>query len=95
MATLKMRKAGQVLREFPLATETITTIGRSPANSIVIDDRASSRKHCMIKVFRGDVRLIDMGSANGTKVDGERVHEKDLRGGEVLTIGETEFVYER
>ena len=66
------------------------TIGRSPANTIHISDPASSRKHCMIKPSGGFTVIVDMGSANGTRVNGTKiVRDHVLQGGDVIQIGTT------
>jgi pSer/pThr/pTyr-binding forkhead associated (FHA) protein len=66
------------------------TIGRSPANTIHISDPASSRKHCIIKPSGEVTTIIDMGSVNGTRVNGTRIaREQELRGGDVIQIGKT------
>jgi len=66
------------------------TIGRSPANTIRITDAASSRKHCMIKSSDVATVIVDMGSANGTRVNGTKIkREQILHGGDVIRIGKT------
>ncbi len=79
-------------REYILEAEH-TTIGRSPANTIVIDDLASSRKHCLIKREGPAWLLQDLGSSNGTMVNGQKVKEKILETGDVITVGQTEFKF--
>ncbi len=76
-------------------TEKITTIGRSPANTIPIDDSAASRKHCMIKREPEDTfTLVDMGSANGTLVNGERVQKEHvLETEDRIKIGKTILIF--
>lgn len=66
------------------------TIGRSPANSLQIIDPASSRKHCMIKSSGGFAVIVDMGSSNGTRVNGEKIaREEVLSDGDIIQIGKT------
>jgi pSer/pThr/pTyr-binding forkhead associated (FHA) protein len=71
----------------------ITTLGRSPANHIQLEDKASSRKHCMIKKEADTYTLVDMGSANGTFVNGERVKEHILRPEDRVKIGKTFLIF--
>lgn len=71
----------------------IITVGRTPANHIQITDGAASRKHCMIKVVGDTYTLIDLGSANGTTVNGERVKEHDLTDGDRIMIGKTVLAF--
>lgn len=68
------------------------TVGRTPANTIRVEDGAASRKHCLIKVVGDTWILTDLGSANGTKVNGSRIakHEEiDLSDGDRIKIGKT------
>ena len=66
------------------------TVGRSPANSIHITDPASSRKHCMIKNSGEFYTVVDMGSVNGTRVNGTKnTPEQVLQGGDEIRIGKT------
>lgn len=66
------------------------TIGRSPANLLQIIDPASSRKHCMIKYSSGFTVVVDMGSSNGTRVNGKKIaREEVLHDGDIIQIGKT------
>lgn len=71
------------------------TIGRSPGNSIVIDDRLVSRRHALI--HRQDMNeywLVDLGSGNGSFVNGRRVSlPTHLTEKDVLTFGETKLTF--
>ena len=81
-------------RTFELS-EKLTTIGRMPACTIQIDDKVASRKHCVIKQEPDSFLLIDMGSANGTQVNGERVKkEQRLTHSDRIQIGNTVLVFE-
>ena len=66
------------------------TVGRSPANLLQIIDPASSRKHCMVKYSGGFTVIVDMGSSNGTRVNGEKIiREKVLNDGDIIQVGKT------
>lgn len=78
--------------EYPLE-EKFVTVGRTPANHIRISDGAASRKHLMIKAQNDSYRLVDLGSANGTIVNGERVKEHDLTHDDRIQIGKTVLVF--
>lgn len=72
------------------------TVGRTPANSIRVEDGAASRKHCLIKAVGDAWILTDLGSANGTKVNGSRIakHEEiDLSDGDRIKIGKTVLAF--
>ncbi len=65
------------------------TIGREEGNSIQLSDDRVSR--CHLKIQRDNDRLVltDVGSTNGTKVNGDECHLKILRHGDLITAGKT------
>jgi hypothetical protein len=72
----------------------VTVIGRSTDADIVLDDAGVSRKHAEVRLMDdGRARVIDLGSTNGTYVDGERVHAGNLTEGSTITVGRTRIVY--
>jgi two-component system, NtrC family, sensor kinase len=73
--------------------ERVITVGRTPANQIRITDGAASRKHCMIKLVGDCYTLVDLGSANGLFVNGDRVKEHDLIHGDRIKIGKTVLAF--
>ncbi len=70
------------------------TVGRSPGNDIALADRQASRVHCAIERVEGGIRLTDLGSQNGTLVNGDRVLALDLAPGDVIRVGESEIVFD-
>lgn len=75
-------------------SERFTTVGRAPGTTICIQDGAASRKHCMIKAVNQGHTLVDLGSANGTQVNGERARKEiDLAHDDRIQIGKTVLVY--
>jgi DNA-binding NtrC family response regulator len=64
-------------------------IGQSPVCAVCLTDRAVSRRHAALEGDRGSVRLIDLDSSNGTFVQGLRVRDVYLRGGEIIRVGST------
>jgi hypothetical protein len=65
------------------------TIGRDTTNDIVINDAEVSRKHSRLLLQSGGFVLEDMGSTNGTFVDGQRLMgPHNLRPGELIMLGE-------
>ena len=68
-------------------------IGRSTQCHIVLEDKRSSRKHALIKRDGLKYALKDLGSANGTLVNGSRVDEHELQSGDQIQIGETVFTF--
>lgn len=88
MAKLKIRyKSGD--EEVHEITERITTLGRTPANTIQLKDSSASRKHCMIKIEADSFLLRDLDSANGVTVNGERIKDHWLTDGDRIQIGTT------
>jgi adenylate cyclase len=63
-------------------------LGRSPENHICILHESVSRLHAQIEVAEGRATLVDRKSTRGTFVNGQRVSRYDLRGGEVIHLGE-------
>jgi adenylate cyclase len=66
------------------------TLGRHPTNSIQLLDKIVSKEHCIIEKRGTQFVLRDLGSLNGTYVNGERVNgERPLRHGDELALGST------
>jgi hypothetical protein len=76
-------------------TDHITTIGRSSDCSVVLSDPNVSRKHAEIRHIGEGYSLIDLGSTNGTEVNGQRVAETALMNGDVISVGQTKLTFER
>jgi hypothetical protein len=70
----------------------VTVIGRGAEADVVVDDPGVSRRHAEIHTGTGRVRVVDLGSTNGTFVDGERVGTGDLADGSRITVGRTRIV---
>ncbi|WP_293071558.1 MULTISPECIES: adenylate/guanylate cyclase domain-containing protein [unclassified Moorena] len=79
----------------PLVGSNCWTVGRSYDNNFVLSDRWISRNHAMLQCTEnGDFYLIDLGSRNGTFVNGRRVSiPVTLRNGDHLTFGQTELEF--
>ncbi|MCG3143899.1 MAG: hypothetical protein HONDAALG_01271 [Gammaproteobacteria bacterium] len=92
MAKLILSLNGAVQREFTLTKER-TTIGRKPDNDIQIDNLAVSGKHALIITILDDSFLEDLGSTNGTYVNGKLIKKHALRDGDVIAIGKHELKY--
>jgi two-component system, NtrC family, response regulator HydG len=70
-------------------------IGQSPACDVRLTDRQVSRRHAALEGAADGLRLTDVGSANGTFVQGLRVIDVLLVGGETIRLGETSIVVDR
>jgi transcriptional regulator with GAF, ATPase, and Fis domain len=66
-------------------------IGQSPACDIRLADREVSRRHAALELAGRHLRITDLGSTNGTFVDGVRIVEVYLRDGEIIRVGSTAF----
>ena len=71
------------------------SLGRHPRNTHQVLDRVVSKEHCHIELIDERYILKDLGSLNGTYVNGSRVHEDlPLEPGDEITIGSTRIVFE-
>jgi two-component system, NtrC family, response regulator HydG len=70
-------------------------LGQAQACDIRLTDRTVSRRHVALDVEGGRVRVSDLGSKNGTRVDGVTIVEAFIQGGETLKIGSTQFRLDR
>ncbi|MBI3558536.1 MAG: FHA domain-containing protein, partial [Deltaproteobacteria bacterium] len=86
-------KAGEAnVEEFVIKKGEIS-LGRGTTCDIVLADKKSSRKHLIIKRVGMNFVAQDLGSANGTYVNDQKIGEQELAGEDVLRIGDTEFVF--
>lgn len=69
------------------------TIGRTPDNDIVLDNRGVSRRHAQIEFGDDQAVVIDNESLNGTFVNARRVSEDVLKDKDVITIGKYTLIY--
>jgi hypothetical protein len=71
-------------------------VGRATANNISLQDATVSRQHAKIKEEKGEFRVFDLGSANGTFVNDARVTDPVvLKDGDIVRFGEVEFLFKR
>ena len=75
-----------MLKEIPLTKER-TTIGRKPHNDIQIDNLAISGEHAVVITILNDSFLEDLGSTNGTFVNGQSVKKHFLKNGDTIELG--------
>jgi len=77
---------------FRLLPGTLKTMGRAPRADFVVDTALVSRVHCRFVVNDHEVQLEDLGSTNGTFVNGKKVMKATLANGDTLTVGRVQFV---
>lgn len=93
MGKLIVTDANGSSQEYPLSKERIT-IGRHPDNDICVPDRAVSGTHAAVITILQDSFLEDLGSTNGTVVNGKPVTKHPLSHGDVITLGRNSLRYE-
>ena len=92
MAKLILSLDGQMIKEFTLTKER-STIGRKPHNDIQIDNLAVSGEHAIIMTILNDSFLEDLGSTNGTLVNGQPVKKHFLQNNDIVEIGKYKLKY--
>src|SRR5512138_1839713 len=92
MAKLILSMDGLVLKEIPLTKER-TTIGRKPHNDLQIDNLAVSGEHALIVTILNDSFLEDLGSTNGTLVNGQPIKKHFLQNNDVVELGKYKLKY--
>jgi ABC transport system ATP-binding/permease protein len=73
----------------------LVRIGRDEANDIVLRDLGVSRRHAEVRPGPGGFEVIDLGSRNGTYLNGKQVSRAPLAEGDLISIGRHRFVFER
>ena len=85
-------RSNVVQREVALGKERVS-IGRKPHNDVRIDSLAVSGEHALIVTLLNDSFLEDLGSTNGTLVNGHPVRKHILRDGDIIEIGKYKLKY--
>lgn len=90
---IQVIEPGKPIRALPVATQVIT-VGRSPDNTIALDDAKSSRHHLRIEVSGGAYQVTDQGSSNGSFLGGVRLLKgisQTWQPDQPLQVGDTYF----
>ena len=77
--------------EFPVTGR--TTLGRHPANTLRLADREVSKEHACIERAGNTYLVKDLGSSNGTYVNGRRIREHRLKDGDEITLGNSRLTF--
>ncbi len=73
----------------------VTTIGRLPECTVPVNDPNVSRQHTEVRSSGSGYMLVDLGSTNGTKINGQRIHgEQLLADGDIVSVGSTHLRFE-
>jgi len=91
-AYLLVATDGQPAVQFDLGGPLIT-VGRASDNDVIVDDPLVSRHHCQLKLQHGAYGFVDLGSRNGSTVNGQGVQEVALGPGDVIRIGTTSIEF--
>jgi hypothetical protein len=92
-AYLLVRTDGAPPVQFELGGALIS-IGRGSDNDVIVDDALVSRHHCQLKLQHGAYGFADLGSRNGSFVNGHQVDEIALGPGDMIRIGSTEIEFQ-
>ena len=78
---------------FRMLPGTFKTMGRATRADFVVDTPLASRVHCRFSVSEADeLEVEDLGSTNGTLVNGQKVEKAVLHDGDTVTVGRVQFV---
>jgi hypothetical protein len=75
-------------------TESIVTIGRHPDSNLVLGDPNVSRNHAEIRPQGDRYIVVDLGSTNGSRINGARIDTQVLQDGDEITFGNTKMRFE-
>jgi hypothetical protein len=76
-------------------TKESTLVGRNPACDITLDHGSISRQHCLMQVSDRGLHVKDLGTTNGTKINGVNINEGYINPGDQLTMGHLVFILEK
>ncbi len=79
-------------KQFELTGATVT-IGRHSANAVSLHDTQVSRRHLEVRAGAHGYELVDLGSGNGTLLNGQPVQVAPLRSGDAITIGQSVLMF--
>jgi pSer/pThr/pTyr-binding forkhead associated (FHA) protein len=92
MAKLVLTYQGVLLREFPLKGSAVT-IGRTDKNDVRVDHPTVSSRHAQVEFSSEGFILTDLGSRNGTFVNGRKVQRAVLRPNDWISVGNHVLVF--
>jgi pSer/pThr/pTyr-binding forkhead associated (FHA) protein len=90
-AMLVVKRGPNTGFRFPLH-RAVTSAGRDPRSDIFLDDVTVSRRHTEFRSERGELHVVDIGSLNGTYVNGEPIDSAVLTNGDEIQMGKFRLV---
>ena len=101
MSKIIHRFEGKVIKEYSTKIARKLSVGRKEENGICLDDSTVSGNHAVFSIdpsplvhkHSNDVYIEDLGSTNGTFMDGKKVKRELLKHGDIVKIGQHEFVH--
>ena len=91
MWVLKTADGAEPAVTFRILPVSIKTIGRAIGADFIVDAAMVSRVHCRLTAGAGEIELQDLGSTNGTFVNGERVDRAFVKSGDRIGVGRVEL----
>ena len=92
MAGWSLRSGDEPPLTLRLPPGSVRTLGRTARADFIVDAALVSRLHCRLTADRADQLFVeDLGSTNGTRVNGKRVDRATLKAGDMLQVGRVEF----
>ena len=92
MAELILKLGNEVIRRVAVERDTVT-IGRSRDNDLVVENLSTSRNHARVRRHGDKFVLTDLGSSNGTFVNGVNVTKTEIVDGDVVTVGKHTILF--
>jgi hypothetical protein len=93
-ADAELVQIGKTTKTWPLSKEAVV-IGRMEGCDVILPDAGVSRRHAEIRREGDEWVVIDLGSTNGTEINGKRVNRHRLTPGDRLVLGETTLEFRR
>ena len=90
-AALVVKRGPNAGFRFPLH-QAVTSAGRDPRSDIFLDEVTVSRRHAEFRSERGELRVVDTGSLNGTYVNGQLIDSAILTSGDEIQMGKFRLV---
>lgn len=91
-AKLILTLDGAIVREYPLRKDSVS-IGRKHGNDVQLNDMTVSGRHALVTTVAGNTYVDDLGSTNGTLLNGKRVTKALLKHGDILQVGNHQFTF--